>query len=217
MVDEGVIKFTADHDKGGLRASEMGPQLGHLRGWRALMRRTEMVGQVQERYGGAGFGNLSARLPPTSSGKGRRRFLITGTQTGGKDAMDTADFCVVREYDLAKNRVQSYGPVLPSSESLTHGAIYDLTPHIRYVFHGHSPLIWKAAAKLRLPSTAEGVGYGTQEMAREVQRLYRSGALPERRVLAMAGHEDGIIAFGHSAEEAGNALLREWIRAFQSQ
>ncbi len=214
MVDEGEIKFSAEHKNQRLRISEVGDRFPILCAWRELLRRTEMVGRCKERYGGAGFGNLSMRLNPPSSGMGRRRFLITGTQTGGVEELGLEHFCVVTQYDLASNRVHSVGQSLPSSESLTHGAIYDLTPQIRFVFHGHSPLIWNAARKRRLPTTDARVAYGTQEMAWEVQRLYRSSHLPERRVLAMAGHEDGIVAFGHTAEETGAALLAEWTRAY---
>ena len=42
-------------------------------------------------------------------------------------------------------------------------------------------------------------------MAQEMARLYRETTLESVRVLAMAGHEDGIITFGHTAEEAGAA------------
>ena len=85
-------------------------------------------------------------------GAGHRRRL-TGTQTSGKDCMSLADLCVVEGCDVERNRVASRGPVLPSSESLTHGAIYDLTPHIRVVLHAHSPVIWRRARELRLPTT----------------------------------------------------------------
>ncbi len=96
---------------------------------------------------------------------------------------------------------------------MTHAAIYDLSPHIRYVFHAHAPQIWQQARRLGLPTTRADVPYGTQAMALEVRRLYQSTGLAERGILAMAGHEDGIIAFGHRAEEAGRALVATLARA----
>ena len=90
---------------------------------------------------------------------------------------------------------------------MTHGAIYDLAPYIRFVFHVHSPLIWQRAKALQLPMTKADVGYGTTQMAHEVSRLCRETQLLERPVFGMAGHEDGIIAFGRTAEEAGSMLL----------
>ena len=54
-------------------------------------------------------------------------------------------------------------------------------------------------------------------MAREVARLYRSTALAEMQILAMGGHEDGIIAFGRNAEEVGQVMLRYLARAYEAQ
>ena len=104
----------------------------------------------------------------------------------------------------------------PSSESLTHGAIYDLGAHIRFVFHAHTPVIWRRAAALRIPVSDRAVPYGTPEMAREVERLWRTTALPDLGILAMGGHEDGVIAFGRSAEEAGEVTLRYLARAWEA-
>jgi hypothetical protein len=49
-------------------------------------------------------------------------------------------------------------------------------------------------------------------MAAEVLRLYRAGRL-EGSILAMGGHEDGIIAWGKSAMEAGLSLVAHLTRA----
>lgn len=208
MEEEGVIKFSSEHERARLRAASYGDLARRLGAWREILIRTDLVGQAEDRYGGAGFGNLSARINPPSLPRGRRKFLITGTQTGGKAELVLDDYCVVHSYCPRGNSVRSLGMVRPSSESMTHAAIYDLSPHIRFVFHAHSPAIWKRARELRLPTTGAEVAYGTPAMAREVQRLYRESALPERRVLAMAGHEDGVLAFGHRAEDAGLALIQ---------
>jgi hypothetical protein len=58
------------------------------------------------------------------------------------------------------------------------------------------------------------VAYGTTAMATEVGRLYRETSLAEGRVLAMGGHEDGIIAFGRTPEEAGSAFTEALARAY---
>jgi hypothetical protein len=50
-------------------------------------------------------------------------------------------------------------------------------------------------------------------MAREVARLYRESPLAERQILAMAGHPDGVIAFGRSVDEAGQVLMTYLARA----
>jgi hypothetical protein len=98
---------------------------------------------------------------------------------------------------------------------MTNGAIYDLGPHIRCVLHAHSPSLWRRARQLRLPTTDPRVAYGTPEMAREVQRLFRETAVVERQIMAMGGHEDGILTFGRSPEEAGQVLLTELAKAFE--
>jgi hypothetical protein len=69
---------------------------------------------------------------------------------------------------------------------------------------------------LRLPTTNPNVPYGTPEMARETHRLFRSTALPDLQILAMGGHEDGIVVFGRTAEEAGQILLRSLARAYEA-
>ncbi|HTE49776.1 MAG TPA: class II aldolase/adducin family protein [Kofleriaceae bacterium] len=205
--EEGVIKFEADHRGHKLDPTRYGALADQLAGWRQVMSLCGLVGQDPGRYGGAGFGNLSVRVGPPASGLGRRAMLISGTQTGGLPRVAIDDFCVVERYDVSKNRVTSAGMVRPSSESMTHGAIYDLGPHIRAVLHAHAPTIWRRAAALAIPTTRPEVPYGTQDMAREMERLRRETALSERQILSMAGHEDGIIAFGRSLEEAGRVLM----------
>jgi ribulose-5-phosphate 4-epimerase/fuculose-1-phosphate aldolase len=212
---EGVIKFSADHAEGPLPAARFAVLAAKLAAWRELLRGLGLVGQDDARYEGAGFGNVSGRCGPFPGGRGRRPFLITGTQTGGRRCVSLEDFCVVESWDAQRNRVRSRGPLLPSSESLTHGAIYDLGPQIRFVLHAHAPVLWSAARSLRLPMSAPDVAYGTPAMAEEVQRLWRESTLGDLGVFAMGGHEDGVIAFGRTPDEAGAALLRPLARAYE--
>ncbi len=215
-IDEGAIKFAAEHRQQPLPARRFGAAACRLIAWREILARTGLVGQQPEAYGGFGYGNVSCRVGPPSGPRRRRAFLITGTQTSGQACMSLADFCVVEGCDPGRNRVSSVGPVMPSSESLTHGAIYDLGSHLRWVFHAHSPTIWRRAVALRLPTTDVRVAYGTPEMAREVERLWRATPLSDLGILAMGGHEDGIVAFGRSAEEAGEVMLRTLARAYET-
>src|SRR5262245_44647181 len=136
MHDEGVIKFEARHRPCPVRGEATGELACALTAWREILSQTGLVGQDPARYGGAGYGNVSGRLGPFPGESGARRFLITGTQTGGRRRLGLEDYCTVLACDDRHNRVVSEGPVLPSSEALTHGAIYDLSPRIRFVFHG---------------------------------------------------------------------------------
>jgi ribulose-5-phosphate 4-epimerase/fuculose-1-phosphate aldolase len=217
MTDEGVIKFASAHDSRPVDGRRLGTLCCKLVAWREIMAKTQLVGQDPARYGGAGYGNVSARVGAPSSARGARSMLITGTQTSGLDRVGIDDFCVVERYDYRRNQVVSHGRRQPSSESMTHGAVYDISPHIRFVFHAHSPMIWRRAAALRIPTTDPRIAYGTSEMALAVQELYLSSALSEVRILAMGGHEDGVMVFGHSAEEAGQVLLTYLARSFENQ
>lgn len=212
--EEGVVKFAADHLTRALDPDRYQEAATELSAWRELLYRLGVVGVDAARYGGAGFGNMSARLAPYSIDRGRRAFMITGTQTGSHRSVDLAHFSVVQSYNVKENRVASIGQAAPSSESLTHGAIYDINPSIRYVFHAHAPTIWTRAEALRIPISDSTVAYGTVAMAREVARLYRSTSLSDIRVFAMGGHEDGIIAFGKTPKETGLVLLDMLARAY---
>jgi len=176
-----------------------------LLGWRQVLLRLTLIGQIPTRYDNVGFGNLSVR-----HGQG---FLITGTQTGSLSRLTLAELCVVERWNVAACVVHSHGEMQPSSESLTHGAVYDLDASIGAVFHAHSPAIWRAREALALPTTCAEVPYGTDAMAEEMQRLWRDTDVSTRKVLAMAGHEDGVLAIGESVDAAGQALVSTLARA----
>lgn len=214
MSHEGVIQFDADHERRELEARRFGGLACDLIAWREILALTGLVGRDTERYEGAGYGNVSARVGAPGAALGRRSFLITGSQTSGSRCVGLADFALVEAYDYRANRVRSRGAALPSSESMTHAALYDASPLVRSVFHAHSPVLWRHRRALGLPETDPSVPYGTPGMALEVRRLYRESVLPERRILAMGGHEDGILTLGRSPEEAGETLIRWLARAY---
>ena len=85
------------------------------------------------------------------------------------------------------------------------------------MLHIHAPLLFSRAAELRLPTTDNAVAYGTPEMAKEMARLWRDTNLPDRRVLAMGGHQDGVVAFGATPNDAGQRLLTEMAAALAVQ
>jgi ribulose-5-phosphate 4-epimerase/fuculose-1-phosphate aldolase len=207
---EGVIKFEMEYKV----APPLPEQaLRELNAWRKMMYLTELIGQTPTRYGGYGFGNISCRVDyPCDSGQ--PPFAITGTQTGGDADLTPEEYVVVTACFPQSNRLVAEGPVKPSSESLTHGVLYALDDSIRWVMHAHSPHIWRHAAVLALPMTAD-VPYGTPEMADEVARLYRETDVAQVKIFGMAGHEDGIVTFGATAEEAGFIMLGYLARAFQ--
>ncbi len=202
---EGVIKFRLRHRKG---PPLVYAQIRTLNLWRQKLYAARLIGKDPNRYGGEAYGNVSARIGPLLRPPHRRRFVITGTQTGGLPVLDGRHYAVVEACFPEENRVVSEGPIRPSSESMTHGTIYALDDAMRYVMHVHSPEIWHNARTLGLPATRASVTYGTPEMAAEVRRLFRETEARTLGIFVMGGHEDGLVVFGRTAEEAGRTLER---------
>ena len=151
---------------------------------------------------GVGFGNLSVRDGATSN------FYITGSATGGLPKLSLTDCVRVVAYDFAKNWLSYEGTAIPSSESLTHAAIFESDPSTSAVIHCHDPVLWKTLLN-RAPTTSEAVPYGTPEMAYEIMHLFKGTDVSSRKILLMAGHESGIVSFGKNLEEAFDVLRRE--------
>jgi ribulose-5-phosphate 4-epimerase/fuculose-1-phosphate aldolase len=111
-------------------------------------------------------------------------------------------------YDFGRNWLRYEGSMIPSSESLAHAAIYESDASVGAVIHCHDLTLWTAILN-QAPTTSKAVSYGTPEMAYEVMRLFRVTDVQSRRMLAMAGHEGGIISFGRDLEEAFTVLTHE--------
>lgn len=167
-----------------------------LNHWRDQMRHRGWIGREAGRYGGLGFGNISLR-----HGGG---FLISTTQTGGMERLSDAHVVHVTRAEPALNRIWAVGPAEPSSEAMTHAAVYAAETSAGAVIHVHAPEIWTAAARLGLPVTDNTIPYGTPAMAEAVADCARRGD----RLIVMGGHEDGVLAWGETLDEAGETLLR---------
>ena len=152
---------------------------------------------------GIGFGNLSIR--------DGRNFYVTGSATGGIPELSLANCARVVKYDFKKNWLRYEGAANPSSESLTHAAVYESDAKAGAVIHCHDSKLW-AALLNQVPSSSQAVEYGTAEMAREVTRLFEVTDVQSRKIFVMAGHEGGIVAFGKDLKEALAVLMREWKR-----
>lgn len=184
---EGVIKFRLQFTKTNLPPS---PELDELLVWRDRFYRLGIIGYDPLRYHGDAFGNISHRIGDSDS------FLISGSQSGKYQHALPEHFACVDSFELYENRIEAHGPIQPSSESLTHGAIYAMSPAVRCVVHGHSPQLWTRTSELGLPSTPPSVAYGTPDMALAIAQLYRESGEPELAIFSMLGHEDGFIAYG---------------------
>ena len=204
MGEEGVIKFDLCFTTGPPVALDT---LTELNTWRQILWKHALIGQDPDRYEGYGFGNISQRSGDSDQPRGKRQFVISGTQTGHLEELDNRHYACVTAYNIERNQVVATGPVKPSSESMTHGVIYDLDSESRVVLHVHSPDIWNTATSQGIPVSSPAVEYGTPEMSREVERLYAQSDVRHKGIFSMGGHEDGVVAFGKTVAEAGNTLL----------
>lgn len=201
---EGVIKYRLDHAQG---APPPWPVVAELEAWRRLLVRLGLVGQDPARYDGFGFGNVSLRSD-------RGGFWVSGTQTGHMARLEASHYVHVDGWDIAGNRLSSHGAVQPSSEAMTHAAVYDASPGVNAVLHAHSPDIWQAAEALGYPVTGPSIPYGTPQMATAVVAAARHAG--ESGVVVMGGHLDGVLAFGETLPLAGMRLLDAFRRALMS-
>jgi ribulose-5-phosphate 4-epimerase/fuculose-1-phosphate aldolase len=192
-----IVRFRVEHTSG-FACQEI--DILDLKKWREEFRAGGLIGQDLARYDGLAYGNLSKRL-------GDGSYLITGSQTGHLETLSAWEFARITKYDLRQNLVCSTGLCRPSSETMTHLAVYQTNPSVRYVFHVHCAEIWSARDDLDIPVTETNVECGTLEMFYEVQRLLANWKDYQQSILAMGGHEDGIITWGKTADEAGSTLL----------
>ncbi len=193
MRETGSVKFIAERSP-----TPIGPFAGlvDINTYRAKLRQCGLVGVDQD---GIAFGNVSIREGAST------RFYITGSGSGCKTELMLTDCAKVMVYDLAKNCVRFEGGAMPSSESLTHAAIYAADPTIGAIIHCHSSDLWKVLLA-EAPTTPANVEYGTPGMARAVQHLFAETNVREKKAFAMAGHRDGVISFGHDLAESYAAL-----------
>ena len=199
MEKEGVIKFNLQFTQCEAVSPEMTVDLNP---WREKLFALKLIGQDPLLYDGLSYGNISHRIIP-----GSNQFVITGSQTSHLPILSPAHYALVAKSFINENKLVAKGLVKPSSEALTHSAFYAVMPAVNFVFHVHSSKIWQNAKALNIPFTAPHVAYGTPDMAREINKLFDTGVFDARNVVAMGGHRDGIIAFGSTADQAGQVII----------
>ena len=157
---------------------------------------------------GIGFGNLSVRDGAT------KNFYITGSATGGIHELILVNYAKVVECDFERNRVRYEGSALPSSESLTHAAIYKSDAGAEAVIHCHDSKLWTALLN-QAPTTSKAADYGTPQLAHEIMQLFTRSNAQSRKIVVMAGHEGGILTFGRDLKEAFDVLMRERKKSYR--
>lgn len=191
--NEGYIKFEA---RWTLAPPLPDADIAEINHWRQYVYQLGFIGAYPD---GIGFGNISRRWDAAG------RFLISGSATGNVETLDARHYCIVQMADPAQNLVHCEGPVIASSESMSHAVIYQQCPEVGAVVHAHHRALWERWMH-RLPTTDASVSYGSPEMAAEIVRLLRESELRQTGVFITAGHEEGIFAFGRDLAEAVRRL-----------
>lgn len=192
-MDEGYIKFNCDWN---LTAPWHEEAMDAINQCRSILYEEGWIGIYDN---GIGFGNISVRTAIPF-------FIITGNATGGCKSLTDMHFSRVTAYNLSQNEIGCNGPIKASSESLTHAAIYECAPHTNAVIHIHSKKMWQWLLH-RVPTTDAKVPYGTPAMAHEIKRLFAQTSVRQQKIIVMEGHEEGIITFGETLQEACNILM----------
>lgn len=193
-MNEGYTKFRVHQTQGDLPDC---PELSRLNELRTELHDLGLIGVLPD---GIGYGNVSLRLNESD------QFIISGTATGGKRDLALTDYCRVDSFDVRRNEVFCTGPIQASSESMSHGSVYQANPAIIYVIHIHSQAAFRFMLQNGYPRTSEQAAYGTPEMAEETVRVVRDAGAAQG-IFVMAGHEDGVIAYGADLETVRQLLL----------
>jgi ribulose-5-phosphate 4-epimerase/fuculose-1-phosphate aldolase len=207
LMSEGVRKFEA---KSRVAAPLKSDDIRQLNIWRDILFLLELIGRNSGKYEGYAYGNVSKLLAPFNRPATQKHFIISGSQTSSIPHLDINSYTIVTRCDAAAGvhgLVEWSGHIAASSESMTHAAVYDAYPRARFIFHAHSHEIWKHAKRLKIPVTNPKFEYGTPEIAGDVRRLFKTGPLKSVGIFAMGGHEDGIVSFGRTADEAGMRMI----------
>ena len=189
--DDGVIKYQAIHKDG---SSAVHINLNQLDQIRTKLFDMGLVGVYPD---GVGYGNVSIR--------NEAGCIISGTSTGAVRILGATGYCYVRSFDLTKNTVKTEGPILASSESMTHCAIYQANASVQCVLHIHNRELWQKLLDQGYDSTPAEIPYGTPQMAVGMATLVAAN-LDASNLLVMAGHDEGIVAYGHTINSAFNQI-----------
>lgn len=191
---EGVIKFIVDKRRPGPSLAPVDYQ--DIEVIRARLWQLRLIGYDPK--AGVGYGNISRRR--NSGG-----FVISGTQTGHKEVLDGGDYVIIDDWNFAHNSVSCTGPCLPSSEALSHAALYR-RPDVGGVIHVHSRGLWNELIQAEVLSTEEDIAYGSEALYRRLGELAGTViGLP--LVIVTKGHQDGVFLAGADLAEAYEAVI----------
>jgi hypothetical protein len=200
-IDDGVIKYDRSQFQQANPLKD--DEFRELEKWRKTLYDLKLIGEyLPERIG---YGNLSQKCDYSKIEESLNpQFVITGTQTGGLQNLTGSSYTRVLSFDFDNWSVKVNGPIEASSEALTHAAIYHANTNIICVFHIHDKNIWKGMCEQNYAFTPASVPYGTKEMADSVIQCVGDST---EGLIVMKGHEDGVIGYAKSLDQAGKLIL----------
>lgn len=184
-MNERIIKFSYEFVSNRIPSTKKIKKLNELR---QKFWKFKLIG-VDEN--GISYGNISQRLTKSS-------FLITASQVGIEETLMAEDYVIIRKADVELNRVWVEGIKPPSSESLTHYAIYKANPLANLVIHFHHKKLWEKLFEI-VPTTKINEGYGTKELAQSIFELISKFENKNSGIIVLGGHKGGLIAFSSIA------------------
>jgi ribulose-5-phosphate 4-epimerase/fuculose-1-phosphate aldolase len=191
---EGTIKFELNHSFAKID-QKISSIFQSLNRFRTILWEMNLIGvyPITHPEANLGFGNISQRFNENNF------FVITGTQTGSKEVLVEADYCLVTNCELSKGTVNSMGLTKPSSEALTHAAIYSIAPEVQFVIHIHDLLLWEKTEELKLVTTDKQAEYGSLELVKAIQETYTMNK--KAGLVSLLGHKEGLLIWGENGEE----------------
>ncbi len=202
MTETGSIKFRMN------RLSRTVPtfsQLDEVNSCRQELLRAGLLGRDEN---GIGFGNISVRVP------GQSGFHITASGAGDRSILEARDIVLVTGWNIATNEVEFSGAADPSSESMTHAAIYESDAQAAAVIHAHNQILWNLLSATGAV-TSGSADYGTPAMAAAVKQ-YLSAQKERENLFAMDGHSGGILCCGQEIRAICSLLLTATEKATKS-
>jgi len=195
-IDEGYIKYKAFWNKKAITIDSV--LLNELNRIRSLLVNYHMIGKIPN---GPGYGNISVRSTEDC-------FLISGTNTGHLSKLESKDISLVTHVNVDTNSVWNSGETQASSESMSHAVIYKEKTKVNAVIHIHYNRLWEKLLNT-LPTIASKIEYGTPELAYALAEEIKTNN--KKSLLILGGHEDGIISYGSTLQEAYEAIEEEYL------
>lgn len=194
-MSEGYIKFECR------QISENKPSIDEIEDINKLRKYLYIMGLVGAMPDGIGFGNVSFK-------SFRGKMIISCSKTGALSDLSNEHYATIEEFDISKNRVAYSGSLPPSSETMTHIAIFEANTNIKTVAHIHNEAMWQRLISNSL-NTSGNADYGTVEIAIESYH-FAFNSKSACGIFALSGHKDGVVVYAENFDKIIK-LLNEYI------